>query len=152
MKFRQVYIRNTYSLVLFLAQYILILVQLVMGSVIPKTLLVSGILIVGLALGFRAIVTMGGGNINAAPDVLPSGRLVTAGPYKVIRHPMYAAVIMVLSALLVNEFGFLRLSLFSLLVMVLIFKMAYEEGQLKKHYPDYPSYMTKTSRIIPYIF
>lgn len=106
----------------------------------------------GLLLGFWAIVAMQLDNISVRPDVKQNARLVIHGPYKVIRHPMYSAVLLTFTPLVIDHFSiFLVIVLFILLVTLLI-KMKYEEKLLRNHFEAYASYSKHSWKIIPFIY
>jgi protein-S-isoprenylcysteine O-methyltransferase Ste14 len=85
--------------------------------------------------------------------ILPQARgLVTKGPYRLIRHPLYLAQ-------QISTFGvmFQFMQPWSFLVAVASFapqivRMRYEEAILAKTYPAYRDYMRTTSRLIPGIY
>lgn len=51
--------------------------------------------LVGVVLGTWAVMTMTVKNLAVLPEVKAGSRLVTHGPYRWIRHPMYAAVLQI---------------------------------------------------------
>lgn len=115
----------------------------------PLLLLVEG---AGIALGLWAILVQRIGNFNITPDVRRDGRFVAQGPYAHVRHPMYAALILVCGALVIDTFTWLRLILLLVLVVDLVIKLNYEESLLADHYPDYVDYQMRTRRLVPYIY
>ncbi|MCF8231819.1 MAG: isoprenylcysteine carboxylmethyltransferase family protein [Bacteroidales bacterium] len=106
----------------------------------------------GILLGLYAIYIMRPGNFNVRPLVKESGQLVTHGPYRLIRHPMYTAILLVLYPLLIEHFTYLRLSIMIVLTINLVVKQIFEEGLLKAHFSGYPDYMKATHRMIPCVF
>jgi protein-S-isoprenylcysteine O-methyltransferase Ste14 len=95
---------------------------------------------------------MGIGNINISPLVKQGAVLVTRGPYRLIRHPMYLAVLLVIWPLIIDHFSLLRITAGFVLTTDLIIKMLFEEGLLKKQFAEYKAYMKTTKRLIPVIF
>lgn len=80
------------------------------------------------------------------------GGLVTTGPYKYLRHPIYAAVI---------YFGWACVIAFperealigaSLITAGLFIRMLLEEKEVLKVYPEYAEYSKQAKRIIPFVF
>jgi protein-S-isoprenylcysteine O-methyltransferase Ste14 len=139
--------------------YLLVLIQFAAlfglaftGPIIARNPLLLVIELLGLALGVWAIVAMRFFNFNVTPDVKVDGFMVEAGPYRWIRHPMYAALILIGAALVAEPFSWLRLLIWLILVFDLIIKLHYEEGLLQRHYPAYAAYMTRTKRLIPFIY
>jgi len=51
-----------------------------------------------------------------------------------------------------DQFTMLRLIAGLILTADLMIKMLSEEGILKRHFSEYPAYMARTKRIVPFIF
>lgn len=51
------------------------------------------LMLAGLALGLRGGQTLGR-NLTPLPEPVPDGQLVTGGAYSVVRHPIYAALLL----------------------------------------------------------
>ena len=115
----------------------------------PVLLLVEGA--AGL-LGLWAIGTMGIGNFNVTPDVKHQARLVTGGPYRYIRHPMYTALLMGSLSLVLDAFSLLRLALWLVLLVDLLVKLNYEERLLSQDLEGYSTHMQRTKRLIPFLY
>lgn len=111
-------------------------------------------LIIGASgfLAFWAMAVMKLGNFNVVPYPVVNGNLVTVGPYRVIRHPMYTSIFIFAFALLAGQFDYTKLIVSIVLVTGLIVKMLYEEGLLSGHFPGYKTYMEKTKRVIPFVW
>ena len=106
----------------------------------------------GLALGVWAVMAMGWGNLNIAPDPLQWSRLVALGPYRVIRHPMYLALLLASLPVVVDNFSLFRFGVWLILLGTLIYKMGYEESMLLAKFPLYGEYRQRTSRLIPGLY
>jgi len=111
-------------------------------------------LIIGISgfLAFWAMAVMKLGNFNVVPYPVDNGNLVTAGPYSVIRHPMYTSIFIFALALLAGQFDYQKLIISIVLVAGLVVKMIYEEGLLCEHFPGYKAYIQKTKRVIPFVW
>jgi protein-S-isoprenylcysteine O-methyltransferase Ste14 len=103
-------------------------------------------------LAFWAMAVMKLGNFNIVPYPVVNGNLVTAGPYSVIRHPMYTSIFIFAIALLAGQFDYAKLIISIVLVIGLIVKMIYEEDLLSQHFPGYKAYMQKTKRVVPFVW
>jgi len=103
-------------------------------------------------LGLWAIWTMGIDNLNVTPDVKHRARLVTNGPYRYIRHPMYSALLVGALALVLDVFSPVRLSLWLFLLVDLLIKLSYEERLLSRDLEGYSTHMRRTRRLLPFIF
>ncbi len=55
----------------------------------------SALVAIGIALGLWALTANRPGNFNIRPEPRAGGHLVTDGPYRFVRHPMYLAVLIV---------------------------------------------------------
>jgi protein-S-isoprenylcysteine O-methyltransferase Ste14 len=133
-------------------QFICIILILSSGRIFAHCYLLLPIEIFGIALIIWAVASMGMRNLHATPQVKEEARLVTQGPYRFIRHPMYLALLMVVWPLIIDQFSLLHLAAGLVLTIDLIIKMLYEESLLKKHFAGYEAYMENTSRLIPFIF
>jgi len=103
-------------------------------------------------LAFWAMAVMKLGNFNIVPYPVVNGNLVTAGPYSVIRHPMYTSIFIFAIALLAGQFDYAKLIISIVLLIGLIVKMIYEEDLLIQHFPGYKAYMQKTKRVVPFVW
>lgn len=79
-------------------------------------------------------------------------RLVTAGAFKYIRHPMYTALICLAWGVFLQRFTWLGL-LLALASTALLFVTAQrEEKECLEHFGDaYRAYMHRTRRFVPYL-
>lgn len=147
-----VFITSLKAFFLFVIQYLSLMALIVTGPVFPGSLPLLVFYITGWILGIWSILSMGTGNINAGPDPLPEGRLINTGPYAVIRHPMYAAILLVFIPLLLDHFTFPRLFIMILLIVNLLLKIRYEENKLKLSYCNrYLEYSASTWQLIPFV-
>ncbi len=98
-----------------------------------------------------ARITFGKRSFHASADPT-SGGLVTTGPYKFIRHPIYASILYFIWAG-ISEHGSVTNVLLGLSITLgLLVRIFAEEYLIKQRYPNYLNYAAKTKRIIPYIF
>ena len=80
------------------------------------------------------------------------GELVTTGPYRWLRHPIYAAVIYFSLASVISYPYIDTIIAFILISGGLFVRMLLEEKSLLLTYDNYAEYSKHTKRIIPYIF
>lgn len=111
----------------------------------------AGLLAAGIAVGLWALAANRPGNFNIRPEPKEGGRLVTHGPYRWIRHPMYLAVLLVTGAFAWGgDAG--QVVLLALLAGVLAAKARREERGLSALYPEWDAYRARTAAIIPGVF
>ncbi|PLA74783.1 isoprenylcysteine carboxyl methyltransferase [Hydrogenovibrio sp. SC-1] len=106
----------------------------------------------GALLAIWAVLTMHLGRFNIVPDPRPDGVLVQTGPYRWIRHPMYASLLYVFFPMTVTHASFETSVLFGVLVFDLLIKLHYEEQLLINRFTDYVDYQRRTQRLIPYLY
>jgi protein-S-isoprenylcysteine O-methyltransferase Ste14 len=104
-----------------------------------------------IALGVWAIVSMGRKTVNVSPALRPTARMIIRGPYRFVRHPMYTALALFCGAIMLSDLSLLAIELWVALLIVLAIKTAYEEGMLKRRFPEYEQYAKRTKRYLPFI-
>lgn len=106
----------------------------------------------GIFLAILAIYVVKIRNVNITPTVKLNSELVTAGPYRIIRHPMYIAQLIAVFPLVIDYFSWYRLAALIILLITLLVKISYEEKQLIFNFPEYIDYKKTTSKLIPFIY
>ncbi|HML82307.1 MAG: isoprenylcysteine carboxylmethyltransferase family protein [Thiomonas sp.] len=89
------------------------------------------------------------GNFNIVPEPRQGAHLVTTGPYRWMRHPMYVALILFMAGVATAAHSPVQWALWIALGVVLNFKAAMEERLLSGVWPDYAGYARVTRRFIP---
>ena len=121
------------------------------GPILASSWIFLVLELLGLALGLWAVVAMNLRNLHVLPDVHPDSTLVTQGPYRFIRHPMYTTLLLVTLALVLDAFSLERLLMWTVLLGDLWIKLRYEENMLTLHFHDYQEYQRRTKRLIPFL-
>lgn len=141
--------------------YTLVVIQLVCicllaftVPIFPENILSMSLGLAGSLLGLWAIVTMRPGRFNITPEVSEgsNSRMVSWGPYKYIRHPMYTSVLVITAAWILDYFTTLRFVIWIVLLTDLIWKLRYEEKLLANRYVEYKRYQERTKSLIPFVF
>jgi len=111
----------------------------------------AALLALGLALGVWALWHLGP-NVTPTAVARPAAKLVTSGPYRWVRHPLYASGLLMLpgSTLLTANVLVLAGGLAGL--VALLVRVRREETELVRVFgPAYVEYMARAGRIVPWI-
>ena len=141
-----------YSRSLVFAQFSLIGLMVIYSRGILSSWTAMTILLAGVLFGLWAIRHNRGGNFNIRPDLKEGCELITTGPYRFVRHPMYTSVMLMMLALAVATPIYLEWSSLALLIGVLALKAVREERLWCEGSAEYKVYMKKTKRFIPFIY
>ncbi|HVO28408.1 MAG TPA: isoprenylcysteine carboxylmethyltransferase family protein [Candidatus Paceibacterota bacterium] len=93
-----------------------------------------------------------GRNWSGSPQMKEDHELVTSGPYRFVRHPIYTGMIAALfgSALVGGPGWFAAFIIFA---AVFILRIKKEEGYMMQLFPgQYPGYRKRTKALIPFIW
>jgi protein-S-isoprenylcysteine O-methyltransferase Ste14 len=138
-----------------IAGYVLMiaaLVALLWGhSLFGETPIPIGVQILTFSLMVWARVTFGGRSFHATANPTEGG-VVTSGPYRFVRHPIYAAVLYFTWAGVLSHLSIVNLVLGICAVAGAGLRIAAEERLLLERYPEYKEYANRTKRIIPFLF
>src|SRR3954467_7402918 len=80
------------------------------------------------------------------------GGLVTHGPYRYIRHPIYAAFCLFTSAGAAAHWSWSAGLCGGLVLVTAVIRIFCEESLVTSRYPEYSQYAVTTWRMIPYVY
>ncbi len=128
------------------------LIALLWGhSLLGESLIPIGVQVLAFSMMVWARVTFGGRSFHAAANPTAGG-VVTSGPYRFVRHPIYAAVLYFTWAGVLSHLSIVNLALGICAVAGAGSRIAAEERLLLERYPEYTEYANRTKRIIPFLF
>jgi protein-S-isoprenylcysteine O-methyltransferase Ste14 len=88
-------------------------------------------------------------SLSIIPEVR---RLVTGGPYRLVRHPLYAAEILAAVAFVIVNPGALPVAILAPFIATQLLRSRFEERLLTAAYPEYVDYARHTRRLIPFVW
>jgi protein-S-isoprenylcysteine O-methyltransferase Ste14 len=115
------------------------------------SLLGDGLVALGLFIDLRVFKenSYGASNIKVEDD----HRVISTGPYALIRHPMYAGVLVMLIGVPLALSSWWGLVILALVLPGLAWRIFDEEKLLKRDLPGYVEYVQKVRyRLVPYLW
>ena len=112
------------------------------GLVVVQVLAVILVLWARLTFGMRSL------HVAANPT---GGGLVTTGPYRFVRHPIYAAILFFVWADIASHTTVLAVGLGILVSAATAVRIVAEEHLVTARYPEYVAYAARTKRLIPFL-
>jgi protein-S-isoprenylcysteine O-methyltransferase Ste14 len=135
--------------------YVMMVTGLV-GLVLTKSIFYNYPIIIGIqASAFVLMIwarkTFGRRSFHLTANPTKGG-LVTGGPYRFIRHPIYAAVILFSLPSVIVYFNIQTIVFVVAISCGSLLRIFMEEKMLLLKYPKYKDYSGKTKRIIPFVY
>ncbi len=127
-----------------------ILYLLFSGNLISRSpwVIAAQLLAVTLSIWARRNFRAGQFSIFAEPR---EGPLMMTGPYRFVRHPMYAAALLLIWASALGHFSAITLTIAIIVTMEVIIRITTEEEFLRARFPGYVEYSLRTKRLIPFV-
>lgn len=136
-----------YSLFIVVIAIVLLAVTGNLFSTNPIIIVVQ-ILAVSLSVWARRSFPAGAFRIDAIPI---GDTIIRRGPYHLIRHPMYSAVLVFIWVAVLSHLSVWTVVLGGGVTAVVGLRIMYEERFLRERYPDYPAYVQNTKMVVPYL-
>ena len=121
------------------------------GALFAAHPLFIAVQVCAVLLMIAARITFGRRSFHAAANPTAGG-VVSTGPYAYVRHPIDAAAIYFTWAGALDHWSWASAGWALLLTIGAFIRMVIEERMLVERYPDYRAYMTRTRRVLPFVF
>jgi len=106
----------------------------------------------GVIVGLYTLAHNKLGNFGIYPEPIPDGCLVTTGPYRWIRHPMYTSLLLFMLGIALYRHAWPNYLGLALLTVAIFGKMIREEAHLHLKFEDYSEYVKRTRRLFPGVY
>jgi protein-S-isoprenylcysteine O-methyltransferase Ste14 len=92
-----------------------------------------------------------GKNWSDTPRMMTGQNLITSGPYRFVRHPIYAAFLLILgSTLFISAKWLIGAAWIGMTVLEVVSRIGFEEAIMIEYFGDqYRDYMKNTGQIVP---
>ena len=122
-------------------------------SHLPPWVALAGDVLVGL--GFLGVFYVFRENTftSATIELAPDQKVISTGPYALLRHPMYAAALVMLLGIPIALGSMWGVLIIIAILPALIWRLLDEEKFLAKNLPGYPEYQSRVRyRLIPRVW
>ncbi len=135
----------------FLGSFCLYVIPLLPNGSSPRVDLLLGgdlLLVAGLLLSVYSLAVL-----RSSFSLVPEARrLVTKGPYRWVRHPLYVGETVSGLGIIISALSPLNLTVFALYCTAQLTRAHFEEAVLRAEFADYGEWAKRTRRFIPFVY
>ncbi len=122
-------------------------------SSVPAYVSVAGDGLVALGLFINLLVFRENSYGGSTVETVEGQRVISTGPYALVRHPMYAGVLIMVIGVPLALGSWWGLAIIAVTTPVLMWRILDEERLLKQDLPGYAEYMQKVRyRLVPHVW
>jgi protein-S-isoprenylcysteine O-methyltransferase Ste14 len=123
------------------------------GSAVPLSVVIGGDILVAVGFYFIFLVYKENTFTSATIEVAENQKVISTGPYSLVRHPMYASAVLYLIGTSLALGSYLGLLALLFMMPFLIWRLIDEETFLATNLPGYMEYQKKVQhRLVPYVW
>jgi len=115
-------------------------------TLVPIVLVILGDALVAIGFYFIFLVYKENSYTSATIEVAADQKVIDTGPYKFVRHPMYASALLYLLGTPLALASYWGLIPFVTIIPFLMWRLMDEESMLKKELPGYSQYQRRVRR------
>ncbi len=141
---------NRISILVYIILVIALILLIRQDALKANGLIAQSVQVLSILLMVWARITFGGRSFHAGAEPTEGG-LITTGPYRFIRHPIYASILYFFWAAIITNWTLINAGIGVVVTICLVVRIIAEERLVILKYPEYKSYMSRTKRIIPFI-
>ena len=122
-------------------------------SAVPVLLVIAGDLLVTIGFYFIFLVYKENTFTSAIIEIAENQKVISTGPYALVRHPMYASALLYLTGTPLALGSYWGLVALVFMISFLIWRLFDEERFLAMNLPGYMEYQKKVQRrLVPYVW
>jgi protein-S-isoprenylcysteine O-methyltransferase Ste14 len=119
-------------------------------EIIARSAPAIAVQVAAVVLMIAARITFGSRSFHAAANPTKGG-LVTTGPYRWFRHPIYAAILYFCWSTALDHHSAPAILAAVIVTIGAAVRMHAEETLLVGMYPEYVAYRARTARVVPFV-
>jgi protein-S-isoprenylcysteine O-methyltransferase Ste14 len=115
---------------------------------IAVNLISAGLILIGNYMSIVAVMSLGR-SLSIMPE---ARRLVMSGPYRFVRHPLYAAEEIAIIGVWLQFMSWPATAILVGHFVIQLWRLGFEETVLRESFPEYEAYARQTARLVPGIY